>query len=51
MEGDNRADAYLLARRVLKALKVDADGGMELKEPASWRGLFGEAFDQSSIFG
>ncbi|CAK9779361.1 hypothetical protein CC85DRAFT_288680 [Cutaneotrichosporon oleaginosum] len=37
VEGDNRGDAHALARAVLRLLDIEA----ELREPASWAGLFG----------
>jgi proteasome assembly chaperone 2 len=49
MEGDNRADAHLLATVVSKVLGLEADvqkGGW--KQPASWEvGLFGSDHDQT----
>ncbi|BEI93650.1 uncharacterized protein CcaverHIS019_0601090 [Cutaneotrichosporon cavernicola] len=37
VEGDNRGDAHALASALLSVLDIDA----ELREPASWAGLFG----------
>ncbi|ORX34713.1 hypothetical protein BD324DRAFT_634592 [Kockovaella imperatae] len=39
VEGDNRSDARALAALLLKALLPDS--GVTLRQPASWKGLFG----------
>lgn len=47
LEGDNAADAALLASVTAKVLGVDVSIG-EWKEPVSWKtGLFGSPHDQS----
>jgi len=53
LEGDNRLDAHLLARRVLQVLRLSKRDEMEIREPVSWKGLFGEAVvgTGESIFG
>lgn len=47
MEGDNRADANLLAGVIAKVLSLDSQI-QEWRQPGSWKeGLFGAPHDQT----